>query len=202
MNRIVLAMLVLSLPVACANWGCTANKKSDSTKQQSEQTYLGQSTNQRSEWEKAIAAIKELGGRIWIEEKSPDNVSVDLRYTRVTDAGLANLKGLISLQSLYLWNTQVTDAGLENIKELTKLRTLDLSQTQVTDAGLINLKELTQLEELDLGFTQITDAGLENIKGLTRLQRLNLSETKVTDVGVKKIQQELSNCKIEQGIAQ
>jgi hypothetical protein len=39
------------------------------------------------------------------------------------------------LRSLDLFNTRVTDAGLKELKELKNLRSLDLSDTRVTDAG-------------------------------------------------------------------
>ena len=63
----------------------------------------------------------------------------------MTDAGLKELAGLKSLQTLDLGDTQVTDAGLKELAGLKSLQTLDLSDTKVTDAGL---KELAGAEEL------------------------------------------------------
>ncbi len=54
----------------------------------------------------------------------------------MTDAGLKELAGLKSLQTLDLRNTQVTDAGLKELAGLKSLQKLDLDSTQVTDAGL------------------------------------------------------------------
>ena len=136
----------------------------------------------------AIAEIKKLGGKITRDEKSPGKpvISVDLQGTKVTDAWLANLKGLTKLKSLVLCHTAV-DTGLEHLKGLTTLESLDLWNTAVTDKGLEHLKGLTQLQSLNLGVNKVTDKGLEHLKGLTQLQSLNLFGTEVTDTGLKQL---------------
>ena len=64
-----------------------------------------------------------------------------LHLPQVTDAGLKELAGLKSLQSLDLWGTQVTDAGLKELAGLQSLQTLYLAGTQVTDAGVAELQK-------------------------------------------------------------
>jgi beta-lactamase regulating signal transducer with metallopeptidase domain len=139
-----------------------------------------------TEQAKAIAEIEKLGGKVIVDEKSPDKPVplIDLRETKVTDAGLEHLKGFSQLQYLFLGHTDVTDAGLEHLKGLSQLQMLDLSGTKVTDAGLEHLKGLTQLQTLFLG-NHITDAGLENLKGLPQLHTLSLCDTQITDVGLE-----------------
>ena len=105
--------------------------------------------------------------------------------TLATDAGLQYLKRLTNLQRLDLGGTRTSDAGVKHLKGLTKLRELVLDETQVTDAGLKHLKELTNLEWLDLDVTQVTDAGLKHLKGLTNLEKLYLQGTQITDIGLK-----------------
>jgi hypothetical protein len=83
----------------------------------------------------AIKAIKQLGGKIWDDERS-----VDLSRSKVTDADLAHLSVMTKLESLNLFDTTVGDAGLEHLKGLTKLNFLLLKQTNVTDAGVAKLK--------------------------------------------------------------
>jgi len=46
--------------------------------------------------------------------------------------------------------TRVTDAGLKELAALKQLQGLDLSFTQLTDAGLKELAALQQLQELIL----------------------------------------------------
>jgi hypothetical protein len=61
----------------------------------------------------AVAAIKRLGGTV----DNPGNpLAVILRGSKVTDAGLVHLKGLTSLQSLYLQGSKVTAAGVKDLQ--------------------------------------------------------------------------------------
>ena len=66
---------------------------------------------------------------------------LSLGHTKVTDAGLKELAGLKSLQSLYLYSTDVTDAGLKELAGLKSLQSLLLGSTKVTDAGLKELRK-------------------------------------------------------------
>ena len=40
-----------------------------------------------------------------------------LSQSKVTDAGLAHLKGLTNLQAIYLGDSKVTDAGVKELQE-------------------------------------------------------------------------------------
>ena len=111
----------------------------------------------KAEEAKAIAEIRDLGGYVTVDEKSPDSPVIGVNFMKtgpgkssLGDAGLVYLKGMAHLQSLILWGTDVTDAGLENLEGLTQLQSLDLSYTRVTAAGLERLQGLTQLQSLDL----------------------------------------------------
>jgi len=130
----------------------------------------------RADEASSVAALAELGARIQRDEKQPGKpvVAVDLRNTKVTDAGLKNLAPLTQLQTLDLRETEVTDAGLTNLAPLTQLQTLYLN-TKVTDAGLKDLAPLTQLQTLDLSYAMgVTDAGLKDLAPFTQLQTLDL----------------------------
>ncbi|MCP4375551.1 MAG: hypothetical protein GY794_05175 [bacterium] len=118
----------------------------------------------------------------------------------ITDAGLARLKGLTTLEHLGLWSCyNITDAGLAHLKVLTKLERLDLlCCDNITDAGLAHLKELTKLGTLKLsGCDKITDAGLVHLKGLTKLEQLDLSCCdKITKAGIAELKKALPNMSI------
>jgi Leucine Rich Repeat (LRR) protein len=98
----------------------------------------------------------------------------DIGQRKVTDAGLAHLKGLTKLLELHLSGSEVTDAGMVYLKDLTALKILELSGSEVTDAGMVYLKDLTALKILDLNYTHVTDAGLVHLKGLTNLAELSV----------------------------
>jgi hypothetical protein len=114
---------------------------------------------------------------------------------KITDAGLAHLKGFKDLETLELFDTPVSDEGLVHLKGLRKLTRLSLNRAKgVTDAGMVHLQGLENLTELNLHETKITDAGLTRLKGLKKLTHLSLGSTKITDVGLDQLQ-ELTNLK-------
>ena len=122
--------------------------------------------------------------------------SLNLVGAKVTDAGLKELAGLKSLQSLDLGGTKVTDAGLKELAGIKSLQSLNLYNTRVTDAGLKELAGLKSLQSLDLDSTRVTDAGLKELAGLKSLQALSLSGTQVTDAGVAELRKALPGCQI------
>ncbi len=134
------------------------------------------------------AALKRIGGQVESDE-SGEIVGVDLRFKRITNAGLVPLKTLTGLKRLNLYNTEVTDAGLSLLPTFAKLRWLNLgsevSTLRITDAGLAQLPSMTSLLELNLGNTDIGDAGLVHLAGLTGLVRLGLSGTNVRGPGLQ-----------------
>jgi len=81
-------------------------------------------------------------GRLAVDFACTNVTHLDLSYTHVTDAELARLAGLTSLEDLDLCDcTDVTDAGLAHIAWLKSLRKLDQSGTRATRAGVAALKE-------------------------------------------------------------
>jgi Leucine-rich repeat (LRR) protein len=118
--------------------------------------------------------------------------SLSLSESKVTDAGLKELKNLKNIQEFDLWDTQLTDEGLKELKDLTNLKVLRVLGTKVTDKGLKELKVFKNLQELNLSNTAVTDEGLKELKGLTNLKELGVHDTKVTDKGLKELK-ELNN---------
>ncbi len=155
----------------------------------------------------AIREIERLGGLVdtrpggpqWLRDRVGDArmklldevITIHLDSSQVTDAGLAYLKGLTSLQELSLSGTQVTGVGLASLKDLPGLRILWLHGSRVTDAGLAHLNGMVRLRVLWLQDTQITDAGLPHLKVLTSLEEVTLNRTKVTDEGLAELQRAL-----------
>src|SRR5438552_1847248 len=74
----------------------------------------------------AVKMIEKLGGIVTVDAKRPGEpvVSVDLSYTKVTDAELKELKELKSLEMLDLTDTPISDAGAKDLKELKSLQRL------------------------------------------------------------------------------
>src|SRR6185312_10201407 len=94
---------------------------------------------------------------------------------RVTDAGLAHLRGLKGLQVVMLKDVHVNDAGLADLADLPSLQELFLWRADgITDAGWANLARMAELRELTLGHTGMTGAGARHLAGLTKLQSLQI----------------------------
>src|SRR5262245_50559756 len=81
------------------------------------------------------------------------------------DEDLKKLPDLPFPFGLSLALTRVTDAGLPNLKRLAHLAALTLNLTKVTDEGVKHLRDLPQLTFLHLG-QKATDAGLKNLPPL------------------------------------
>lgn len=135
--------------------------------------------------------------------------ALELANTRVSDAGLQQIRGLApftylavtgshevtdksleiigsfaALKRLMIHGTSVTDEGLVHLKSLGDLEWLGLGETKVTDAGLVHIRDIDALEWLDLSGTDVTNAGLANLKGLTGLKKLDLNNTAIDDAGL------------------
>ena len=90
----------------------------------------------------------------------PDLEELSLWGSNVTGAGLGNLSRL-RLKSLDLRRTKIGDAGLVNLREMKTLEKLELLQTEVTDAGIVHLSGLVALKELGLVCTRVGQQGAE-----------------------------------------
>jgi internalin A len=118
----------------------------------------------------------------------PKLSSVELRLTKVTDAGMAELARSSSLESVSVEGTEVTDAGLPHLAKLKNLKSLSLGVynegAKITDEGLKIAGQMTGLQSLQLSGTPITDAGLPYLSELRNLKSLQLDETKATSAGL------------------
>jgi len=63
-----------------------------------------------------------------------------LNSTKVTDAGLREIAGLKSIQSLELTQTAITDEGLQSLGALPKLNCLKLYGAKTTEKGRAKLQ--------------------------------------------------------------
>ncbi len=137
--------------------------------------------------ERVVAEIRKLGGRVERADRgsSVPRTLVDLRETDLGDAELAELHiaKIDDIWYLNLSDTRVTNDGLAGIKGLSHLQALDLSGTEITDAGLVHIKEMNALTSLTLP-KGVTDAGLARLQGLRALRTLNLAGTEVTNDGL------------------
>jgi internalin A len=124
----------------------------------------------------------------------------------ISDAGLAQLEGLVNLKTLSIVSPRITSVGLVAIRDMKRLQrlnlrhcgitdlapirhlagltSLNLSSNPIDDAGLADVGVFKGLTELHLDGTGISDAGLAHVAGLKELTHLNLDRTKITDAGL------------------
>jgi lysophospholipase L1-like esterase len=98
----------------------------------------------RADEAKALRSLQKLGARFMRDDMLPGNPVVQVRYhsnIRVSNAGLAHIKGLAKLWEVSLEGTKVSDAGLVHLKGLGNLELLHLNKTKVSAAGVANLQK-------------------------------------------------------------
>ncbi|ADG66467.1 hypothetical protein Plim_0620 [Planctopirus limnophila DSM 3776] len=137
-----------------------------------------------------IAQVKSKGGQVLALAQTDArlDVSFHLSDQPVTDEQLALLPGLPEVAILNLRGTKITDAGLVHVGTLKNLLKLHLEKTAITDAGLAHLSGLEKLEYLNLYGTKVTGAGVKGLAKLPKLQRLYLWQTEVSDADLQELQ--------------
>jgi len=126
-----------------------------------------------------------------------------LRGSRVTDARLAVLAKLPSLESLSLDSDSMTDRGLACIEKLAHLETLWLRGSQISDAGLVHLEHLPALKTVDLSGLPITDAGLVHLDGLTKLESVQLegfgspARTQISPAAIDRLKKKFPGLRVD-----
>jgi hypothetical protein len=119
-----------------------------------------------------------------------------LPETRITDASLINLKGLIALRRLVLNGDAIRGPGLTHLQELPELTELRLACPALTELFLVELAGLKKLERLSLAKSPVSDAGVKYLAQLTHLKELDLTETNVTAIRVQELRKALPACRI------
>ncbi len=132
-----------------------------------------------------LAALeKRLGVRfVPVSEKVTDGLilrTISVAGT-LDDSALAALAPIAELiVDAELARTRVTNAGLEELRRLLNLRRVDLSHTQVTSAGLGHLAPLTKLESINLVGTQADDSAWITLRALPALRRVHVYGTRMS----------------------
>jgi hypothetical protein len=112
-----------------------------------------------------------------------------LKYTAVTDDGLALLAILPNLTHLALAGGRITAKGLAHLKALPKLEELHLCGPEFGDAALEPLKDLPNLRVLVLDHSKVTDGGMKTIAAMEKLEFLSVVATKVTPAAAERWRQ-------------
>ncbi len=106
-------------------------------------------------------------------------VNLNVKQTRVTDAGLVHLRGQ-RLGMLVLSGTNVSEQGLRHLSEIDGLTHLDLSGPSINDDSINHVARLKNLTSLAIEKASVTDDGLAQLSELKQLVGINLIGTKVS----------------------
>jgi hypothetical protein len=120
--------------------------------------------------QRAFDEIRRYQGKYTRDERGPGQpvIGVDLRYYDLNDQELAGftdvLQAFPELKALQLKSTKITDAGVAHLRSLPRLQVVALEEAAITDAGLAHLKALAELQELHLKGTKVTEAGIRELQ--------------------------------------
>jgi len=95
-------------------------------------------------------------------------ISLDLSETSIDNGYLERLKPPVALEELNLADTRVTDAGLASLKGFNALRQPVLDGDAIRGSGLMHLEDLAELTELRLGSPALTLLFLGELAGLKK----------------------------------
>lgn len=123
---------------------------------------------------------------------------LNVGYTGVTDAGLHELERF-KITWLHLDGCQITDAGLARLAGVSTIQWLFLPGTQVTDSGIKHLAKLKQLKTLDLNGCEVSDESISHLESLRNLEKLRLRGTQISPQGFLRLQRGLPRTHISYG---
>lgn len=153
-----------------------------------------------------LAALEAVEGQARISGKGI--TAVQLRYTKITDFGMAalaglslvtqldlapgltdaafvNLQGMSSLERLTIENSSIQGDGLKYLSGMKHLASLTMCRCEIGENAFAYLPDLPALTQLNLQITTVSDADLESIAKLTALVDLSLAHSKVVGPGLR-----------------
>ena len=109
----------------------------------------------------------------------------------------AALHDLPRLEAIILSSTKVTDQGVADLRGLQNLRLLDLSNTKVTDRCIAYLLEMRSLREVRLNMTGVTADGVTRLQALPELQALKVYDCPaIPPPTLRRLQKQMPNVAI------
>jgi hypothetical protein len=139
---------------------------------------------------KSIAGLEEIGAKL---KKDGDGlvIEADFRGLTVGDSALEHLAGLLRLRSVLLNETGVTDAGMATVGKVATLQNVDLRGCTISNAGLEPLAALSELKALRLsgesGATLVDDDGMKHVAKMKNLKALLLDFLWISEAGLEQL---------------
>jgi hypothetical protein len=109
---------------------------------------------------------------------------------------MPTLAGLRSLEELQLAYTGVSDEGMAAVKDLHRLKSLWLYDDKMGDGAVFHLAGLSNLELLSLRLNSISGDALRRLGELRSLTRLTLDIDKINATAVDELRTKLPDCDV------
>jgi hypothetical protein len=132
--------------------------------------FFGNAQDHGTPQERAVAAIKQAGGELEVDENAPDKPVVRVNFEGLKRTGFSTF-------------TPLGDDGLAELRphleNLPRLRYLRFpSMAMISDAGLMHLEGLTQLETIELygnwlSGSKVTESGVDRLR--TKLPNVRIT---------------------------
>jgi hypothetical protein len=106
----------------------------------------------------------------------PELKSLDLRWAKISDAGVVHLSKLRGLNYLRLEDTDVSDASAPVLARLHTLEHLNVSHTRLTADGLARLAGHRKLRTIVIDETQVGPASIASLGAMPGVQYVWLAE--------------------------
>ncbi|OWK36957.1 Alanyl-tRNA synthetase [Fimbriiglobus ruber] len=115
--------------------------------------------------------------------RRPSDIRVlNLSQSKITAAGLKELKDFKGLTDLSLPRSVYTDEGLKTLREIGLLHTVDrASANDVSPPGDGRPRSPTEVTTFRWDLTTATDAGLKELREFTHLRHIDIEREKITD---------------------
>lgn len=135
---------------------------------------------------RAVERLHKAGASVRIErsERTGHEIWVDFDR-RVSDAGLAPLRGLRGLTVLRILGGGFGDAGVAHIADVPDLWLLVLKSERIGEKGIRSITRIATLKKLDLIGPTLSRKSLIAIAGLPRLEQLFLYGAGVKDADLE-----------------
>ena len=121
---------------------------------------------------------------------------IDLSGTDVTDESVVHLSELPHLTWIYLDSTKVTGAGISQLAKLQGLRMLELNGCPISADGFKELSQLRSATSLGLHNTGMTDENLNDLNSMPQLHILRIGKN-VSHEAIQRFSEAHPGCKIE-----
>ncbi len=133
-------------------------------------------------WSVDFKSAKELTEENWkLLESAPDLTRFSTGGEQFTDADLARLCKIRTIEELFFNGPSITDAGLASLAELPKLRRFGIDHgPKITGTGAVALKGAKVPTALHFGGCMVGDEGAKAIAELSQLRTLELGHVRIT----------------------